>query len=53
MTDLSTIKIRRQFNSRKKRKYSFDFNTSKKLIKLFKNDQQKFGFEKQESEKRD
>ena len=37
MTDLSTIEIRRQFNFKKKRTHSFDFDNLKKIIKLFKN----------------
>ena len=36
MTDLSTIETRRQSNSRKKRRHSFDPDNSKKIVELFK-----------------
>ena len=35
VTDFSTIEARRQSNFRKKRRHSFDFDNSKKIIKLF------------------
>ena len=53
MTDLSTIETRKQSNSRKKQKDLFDFKTSRKLIRSFKSDQREFGFEKQNTAKRD
>ena len=37
MTDLSTIEARRQFNFRKKRRHSFNFDNSRKIVKSFKN----------------
>ena len=36
MIDLSTIKTRKQFNFKKEREHSFDFDNSRKIIKLFK-----------------
>ena len=36
MIDLSKIETRKQFNFKKKRKYSFDFDNSRKIVKLFK-----------------
>ena len=36
MTDLSTIKTRRQFNFKKERRHSFVFDNSKKIVKSFK-----------------
>ena len=33
VTDFSTIETRRQFNFRKKRKYLFDFDNSRKIVK--------------------
>ena len=36
MIDLLTIEIQRQFNFKKKRKYSFHFDNLKKIVKLFK-----------------
>ena len=36
MTDLSTIEVRRQFNFRKKRRHSFDFDNLRKIVKSFK-----------------
>ena len=35
MTDLSTIEAQRQSNFKQKRKHSFDFDNSKKIIKSF------------------
>ena len=37
VTDLSTIKTRRQSNFKKKRRHSFDFDNSRKIVKSFKN----------------
>ena len=36
MIDLSTIEIRKQFNFRKKQRYSFDIDNSRKIVKSFK-----------------
>ena len=44
--DLLTIETWKQFNSRKKREYSFDFDISRKFVKSFKSDQHKFRFGK-------
>ena len=37
VTDLSTIETQKQFNFKKKRKHSFDFDNSKKIVESFKN----------------
>ena len=36
ITGLSTIEIQRQFNFKKKREHSFDFNNSRKIVRSFK-----------------
>ena len=38
MTDLLTIEARRQFSSRKEWEHSFDFDNSRKIARLFRND---------------
>ena len=51
VTDLSTIKFRRQFNSRKKREHPFNFDTSRKLIKSFRNGPTRVRIRKTENSK--